>query len=184
MKVYFGKYLGVDVMDDFRVPSVSAIPKSIPSKKDLQRFFGALETNRDRALFLLFATSGLRRHEVFSLKIQNIDFKMRAVLPSTHGSTKRAWASFFNQEAEFYLTLYLSEARLKPNSYLFKERLSKKIWYHAREKTGLDITPQVLREWFAEEMARLGVPDRFIDAFQGRIPRSVLARHYTDYSLD
>jgi len=30
-------------------------------------------------------------------------------------------------------------------------------------------------------MSRLGVPDRFIDAFQGRIPQSVLARHYTDY---
>lgn len=28
------------------------------------------------------------------------------------------------------------------------------------------------------------VADRFIDAFQGRIPRSVLARHYTDYSLE
>jgi intergrase/recombinase len=51
----------------------------------------------------------------------------------------------------------------------------------ARLKTGLEITPKVLRFWFANEMARLGVPDRFIDAFQGRIPRSVLAKHYTDY---
>jgi intergrase/recombinase len=41
-----------------------------------------------------------------------------------------------------------------------------------------------LRFWFANEMARLGVPDRFIDAFQGRIPRSILARHYTDFSLE
>jgi len=44
------------------------------------------------------------------------------------------------------------------------------------------ITPQVLREWFTTEMARLKVPDRYVDAFCGRIPRSVLARHYTDYS--
>ncbi|MGF3499613.1 MAG: integrase, partial [Candidatus Methanosuratincola sp.] len=49
---------------------------------------------------------------------------------------------------------------------------------------GVKVTPKVLRFWFANEMARLGVPDRFIDAFQGRIPRSVLARHYTDYSLE
>jgi len=31
------------------------------------------------------------------------------------------------------------------------------------------------------EMARLGDADRFIDALQGRIPCSVLAKHYTDY---
>jgi len=34
------------------------------------------------------------------------------------------------------------------------------------------------------EMARLNVPDRFIDAFQGRILMSILARHYTDYSIE
>jgi len=50
------------------------------------------------------------------------------------------------------------------------------------EKTGLKITPQILREWFACEMGRLGVPDRYVDAFCGRVPRSVLARHYTDFS--
>jgi hypothetical protein len=55
---------------------------------------------------------------------------------------------------------------------------------YAIAKTQLEITPKVLRFWFANEMAKLGVPDRFIDAFQGRIPRSVLARHYTDYSLE
>jgi len=31
-------------------------------------------------------------------------------------------------------------------------------------------------------MGRLGVPDRYVDAFCGRVPRSVLARHYTDFS--
>jgi intergrase/recombinase len=52
----------------------------------------------------------------------------------------------------------------------------------ARKKTGINITPQILREWFACEMGRLGVPDRYVDAFCGRVPRSVLARHYTDFS--
>jgi len=31
-------------------------------------------------------------------------------------------------------------------------------------------------------MGNLGVPDRYIDAFCGRVPKSVLAKHYTDYS--
>jgi len=35
---------------------------------------------------------------------------------------------------------------------------------------------------FACEMGRLGVPDRYVDAFCGRVPQSVLARHYTGFS--
>jgi len=31
-------------------------------------------------------------------------------------------------------------------------------------------------------MGSLGVSDRYIDAFCGRTPKSVLARHYTDYN--
>jgi intergrase/recombinase len=31
-------------------------------------------------------------------------------------------------------------------------------------------------------MERLGVPDRYVDAFRGRVPKTVLARHYTDFS--
>jgi intergrase/recombinase len=31
-------------------------------------------------------------------------------------------------------------------------------------------------------MGWLGVPDRYVDAFCGRVPRSVLVRHYTDFS--
>lgn len=32
------------------------------------------------------------------------------------------------------------------------------------------------------EMGSLGVQDRYVDAFCGRVPQSILARHYTDYS--
>jgi intergrase/recombinase len=56
------------------------------------------------------------------------------------------------------------------------------LFVKTRKKTGIKISPQVLREWFACEMGRLSVPDRFVDAFCGRVPKSVLARHYTDFS--
>jgi intergrase/recombinase len=52
----------------------------------------------------------------------------------------------------------------------------------ASNRLGIKITPQTLREWFCSEMGRLGVPDRYVDAFCGRVPNSVLARHYTDFS--
>jgi len=41
------------------------------------------------------------------------------------------------------------------------------------------ITPQILRVWFSMEMGEQSIPDRFVDIFQGRAPRSVLAKHYT-----
>jgi len=55
-------------------------------------------------------------------------------------------------------------------------------WRQARKTTGLHITPQTLRDWFCVEMGELGVQDRYIDALCGRTPKSVLAKHYTDYS--
>lgn len=55
------------------------------------------------------------------------------------------------------------------------------LWKSAREKIGIDITPQKLSQWFCSEMLRLGVSETYVDAFCGRVPKSVLARHYTDF---
>ena len=40
----------------------------------------------------------------------------------------------------------------------------------------------MLREWFCNKLGSLRVQDRYIDTFFGRLPKSVLARHYSDYS--
>jgi len=57
-----------------------------------------------------------------------------------------------------------------------------KLWKTAKEKTGVNITPQKLRQWFCQDNLSLGVSETYIDAFCGRVPKSVLARHYTDFS--
>ena len=43
--------------------------------------------------------------------------------------------------------------------------------------------PEVFPSYTFDDVAKLNVPDRYVDAFCGRIPRSVLARSYTDYSI-
>ena len=48
------------------------------------------------------------------------------------------------------------------------------------EETGVKVTVQMLRRWFASEMSRLGVDGEYIDAFCGRTPTSVLEKHYLD----
>ena len=43
---------------------------------------------------------------------------------------------------------------------------------------------KILRFWFATELGESLIPDRFVDVFQGRAPRSVLAKHYTGKGLE
>jgi len=184
LKVFFRDFMNrPQTVSSFRFPKRQIEFKTVPSREELQKFYAALETPRDRALFLVYATSGLRRSEVLGLEIGDIDFKNRMIKPTKNQSrTKHTWISFFNAEAEKALREYLvsrrdTDLRLFPMVNL---KLIKK----ACKETGIHITPQVLREWFCSEMGKLGVPDRYIDAFCGRVPHSILARHYTDYNLE
>ena len=184
LKVYFRDYLGrPKVVETFRFPKQEFSPKQVPSRADLQRFYEAIPSARARAFFLLCATSGLRKHEVLSLNREDVDLEKRMIIPRKNGSrTKRTWVSFFNEEAKAALLEYL-ETRIDDDPRLFRISPRQTHFFEAaRLETGLQITPQVLREFFACEMGRLGVSDRYVDAFCGRIPHSVLARHYTDFS--
>jgi integrase len=160
-------------------------PKNIVNKEDLIRFCNAIETPKEKALFLLYATSGLRRQEILSLKPEDVDFEKRMITPNNHlGETKKSWCSFYNEEAEKALNEYLATKKQSKSKRIFpmQRQEAVELWKTAREKTGLDITPQKLRQWFCSEMLRLGVSETYIDAFCGRVPKSVLARHYTDFS--
>jgi integrase len=160
-------------------------PKHIVSKEDLRRFYEAIETPKERALFLLYATSGLRRQEILSLTADDIDFEKRMITPNNHlGETKKSWCSFYNEEAEEALNAYLATKKQSRSKRIFPMQRHEvvKLWKSAREKTGLNITPQKLRQWFCSEMMRLGVSETYVDAFCVRVSKSVLARHYTDFS--
>ena len=56
------------------------------------------------------------------------------------------------------------------------------LWKTAKDKTGLNITPQRLREWFCSETLSKGVSDSYVDAFCGRVTKTILARHYVNYA--
>jgi integrase len=184
LKVFFRDFMNMpQAVSSFRFPKRQIEFKTVPSREKLQRFYAALETPRDRALFLVYATSGLRRSEVLGLEIGDIDFKNRMIKPTKNQSrTKHTWISFFNAEAEKALREYLVSRR-DIDLRLFP-MVNLKLIKKACKETGIRITPQVLREWFCSEMGKLGVPDRYIDAFCGRVPHSILARHYTDYNLE
>jgi len=187
LRIFFRDYLKEgELVESFRLHKSEAAPPRLYTRKELAEFYYVLPDCLERSLFILYATSGRRRNEILHLYPNQIDIENRTILPTKESRTKHTWYSFFNTEAADVLREYLKLRRMKKSRYFFSLPSLQRdyIFKKTQCETGLEITPRTLRFWFANEMARLGVPDRFIDAFQGRIPRSVLARHYTDYSLE
>ena len=146
----------------------------LPTKDELKQFFEALPNTKARTVFLLYASTGLRKSEIFNATINQ---ETRAITPNNHEqySTKNSYVSFYNIETEQYLK--------QINYNLSLSEVSIRRWFKiAYNITKIRITPQMLRQWFCVEMTDLGVSDRYIDCFCGRTPHSILARHYTDYS--
>jgi len=182
-RVFYRDFLRVGWPVDFRMPQPEFKPKWIPSKKELRRFYEALPGLKAKCMFLFYAATGLRNCEVAKLRLSDIDFSSRMVIPKVHsGATKKSWITFYNDEAEKVLVEYLEAYKPSDRLFLNTHTRFEHPFRTARRIAGLNITPQVLREWFACEMTKLGVADRYIDGFCGRVPRSILARHYTDYS--
>ncbi|UCH70870.1 MAG: tyrosine-type recombinase/integrase, partial [Candidatus Bathyarchaeota archaeon] len=135
-------------------------------------------------MFLGYGVTGLRRSDIMHLMKTELNLEKRMILKNNGSRTKHRLITFYNGELAELLEPYL-DFREDDNARVFpvsKGKTFPKYWYNAQSKTGLSITPKDLRDWFCVEMTDLNVPDRYIDAFCGRVPKSILARHYTDYS--
>jgi len=186
-KAFFRDFMQMPwIVESFRFPDRPFHPKTVPSKEQLSRFYHALNDSIAETMFLVLGSTGLRKNEVLSLRIGDISLQERTVIPRKgYDGAKNTWITFLNEEAAQAVRRHLETLKEpSPETDLFKKFDSrlKRAFKRAYEKTGVHITAQLLREWFACEMGKLGVPDRYVDAFCGRVPRSVLARHYTDFS--
>ena len=182
LRVFF-EFLGrPELVSSFKFPPKATRVVKVTSTEDMRSFYNEMNELRAKAMFLMYATSGMRRDELLDLKRKDIDLAMRMIIPSGNcNRTKRTYVTFYNEEAAEVLKDILPkdpEAKIFPVSEHYFRKMTKRIC----DKIGVHLTPQLLREWFCSEMGELGVPDRYIDAFCGRGPRSILARHYTDYS--
>ena len=184
LRHYLRDWLGLkDLAMQFKFPEQRWIPTQAPKKDELQLFYHNLTTLESKTAFLLWATSGKRRNEIINLTKDQLDIKNNLIIPPKNNSrTKHEWYAYFNEECTKILTEYLSTIKGKEN--IFSKKQVREEFEKTYTTTDIHITPKRLRDWFCQEMGELGVPDRFIDAFCGRSPKSVLARHYSDYSPD
>jgi len=180
-----------DMVASLRVPKprIQIQPRlDLPSKEEMRQFFNALNSIKYKAMFLLYASSGLRLRELVYLRFKDVNFRKRMINVSKahRGKTKRGWITFYSKEAQEILNEYLKT--LPPEEKTPEKRIFDIVPYSverafrkASKKSGIKITPQTLREWFCETLAQAGIPERYIDAFCGRIPATTLRLHYSDY---
>jgi site-specific recombinase XerC len=126
------------------------------------------------------------------LRIKNIDFGINKVDASEmhKGNTKSSWISFFTQQTSDNLENHLITDEFQAddsdydNSRLFtvSDRYVQQAFKDASDALGISVNPHLLRTVFAEKCTQAKLADKYIDAFCGRIPQSVLSKHYTDYS--
>jgi intergrase/recombinase len=188
LRAFIVRYLKrPDLMDGFKKAHVNNnFDVELPTEAQIQKGFEGLTDDRERAIYLFYATTGLRNSEVLKLnQFEDIDYELRAVKSKHDTRTKKAGVTFYNEECETWLKKYLN-SRKDNSERLFcigwREFLS--VWKKASEKAEVKIRPQILRKWHSTQLGELGVPDRYVDVFQGRAPRSVLARHYTGKGLE
>jgi integrase len=188
LKAFIGRYLGrVELLNGLKHTYVPEnFDRPLPTKEQLKKGFEALETDKERAICLFFATTGLRLSEVLNLTKGDVDFEMRCVKAKHDTRTKRTGVTFYNNECEEHLKRYLA-SRTDDNDRLFRIGHGdpfNKIWQKASKAAEIKILPQILRKWHSTELGELMVPDRFVDVFQGRAPRTVIAKHYTGKGLE
>jgi len=187
-KAYFRDYKGLAWMDGYKHPSSPLKLKPEIKKEDVRRFIETIDDLGVKCVTLFLASSGLRRGEVLSLKKSDVNRELRSLIPTCHsGQTKHSGITFYNQEAETCLKKYEQKQtpqekesyRLLPVRY---ERFFY-AWRRAKKKSGIYLKPKDLRDFFSQEMGKAFVPDRYIDIFQGRAPKNVLAKHYNPHGI-
>ncbi|MDH5782918.1 MAG: integrase [Candidatus Bathyarchaeota archaeon] len=183
IKVFLGC---AEIISTFKMSPVDEVQKPIklPTKEQLRKGFETQEDVRAKAIYLFTAKSGLRRCEILALLKENVNLKLRSVIPNHYTRKKRSGITFYDSETEKWLNKYLQiRTDNDPRLFVISDRQWRKIWRYASKIAKTKIAPQILRVWFSTEMGEQLIPDRFIDIFQGRAPRSVLAKHYTGKEL-
>ena len=112
-----------ELVESFKFPHQDFHIPEVPKKEELQSFYKALKNPRERAIFLMLSTTGLRKSEVRELKLTNMNFEKRMILLNKRGSkTKNTWVSFFNGESKvlsrntWYRDRYYEGEKLFPTS--------------------------------------------------------------------
>jgi integrase/recombinase XerD len=158
--------------------------RKLISVEEMEQLINSTIDIRDKALITLLAKTGIRRNELISLDLDDIDWVEQSIrLKPTSKRTNRI--VFFDDETSFLLKRWLRtrESRKNNSESLFinnqGDRLNRNGIYlavtKAAEKVGLHdsdsermedhFSLHCCRHWFTTHMRRAGMPREFIQEF-------------------
>jgi integrase len=157
------------------------------SLTDVRDFFNALQSLQAKTFFLLSVTTGLKKGEILSLKLSDLDLQNKMLTPRlSAGTTQKSWVSFYNDEAAEYLSQYVKSLpsgadsdKLFPSASSFKAE-----WAEAQQKTGLSLKVKSLRKVYRKQMTSNGVPKTYLNALRGKALKSNRLASDVDLSLE
>lgn len=184
-KAYFRDYKGLTIMDHYKAPQPPLRMKKEIQPIEVSTFINAIDNLTVKCAALMLATSGLRKNEVLGLKKTELDRANRCIISTCHtGETKHSGITFYNCEAEACLIEYEKIVKnQKDKLFVIGHEAFLKSWNNARKAAGSNLKVKDLRDFFSQEMGKSLIPDRYIDIFQGRAPRGILAKHYTPQGI-
>ena len=183
-KRYLKSYKDNGVSHERKLISVDDMAKMINSEMNI----------RDKTIITLLAKTGIRRNELVSLDVSDIDLiEMKITLKPTNKRTNRI--VFFDDEAAFILRRWLKirEGINKKHSPALLlnargDRLGKdgvyKIVIQSATRAGVNDSksnnqsdhffPHCCRHWFTTHLRRAGMPREFIQELRGDVRREAI----------
>ena len=168
--------------------------KKVLTLDQMSTLINSIMDSRDRAVVTLLAKTGIRRGELLSLDISDINWENYSItLKPTPKRSNRLL--FFDDETARQLKSYLrirEQTYTKGTKALFVgergERLSgntiyrivtkyaERLGYHdpSSDKTDDHLSPHCLRHFFTTEMRRAGMPREFIQELRGDIRKGAI----------
>lgn len=166
------------------------IEKTLPdflTSQEINRLFGSISEIdiyelRDKAIFELLYSCGLRISEAIEILYGNIDFENSYIKVTGKGNKERIVP--FGEEAKRLLKKYLSESRPniignRESEFLFISKKGSKlnrksVWrllknYVVRTKINKNITPHTLRHSFATHLVENGMDLRSVQELLGHV---------------
>ncbi|MCJ7443465.1 MAG: tyrosine-type recombinase/integrase [Methanotrichaceae archaeon] len=168
--------------------------RKLISIEDMGRLINSTLDIRDKAIIALFAKTGIRRNELISLDISDINFEDHSIkLKPARKRTNRT--VFFDDEMAVLLHRWIRsrEGRNKKKSpALFINAMGDRLERHgvyqvvssAAERIGLHdpssdrmedhFSPHCCRHWFTTHLRRAGMPREFIQELRGDARREAI----------
>lgn len=148
-------------------------PRKALSQKELEIIRRALQTDRDRAIVETLYSTGCRVAELCGIRMGDVDWNKREIAVLGKGGKYRT--VYINAKAEYALEIYLSKR--KHNSiWLFcndrgggqmKPSNIQRIFSAVEEKTGVVVSPHIMRHTMATQALRGGAGIELVQRMLG-----------------